>query len=294
MDVQADAVDASPGAPLPSFLPPDANAVAQALWRDGTLRSLSAADLARRLHVNSKDATAAIGALIGVMNAMARGNPNAPLTVQPSLAGAIGPFMSMDAAMARYGAHMGPIVSSPSPLHQPYAGPDRQLGAGRASGGRFGMESGPGPEAGAAGTETQALDDATSQLLQFLQQNGCNADFAGICGNFQEAYNNVYSLDNPALTVDDKYGPITQSALAQVMHDTGYSDAAPPACSYAAPSAPRPAPVSPSSPVVAPKVIGPSMLPTSPVFWGLAAAAAAIVVLAKSKHPPQWVRKLGL
>lgn len=284
MTVQADAVDAAPLEPLPTFLPPDANLAAQALWQNATLRALSAAQLARVLHISSRDVSDAIGAMVGLMNATARGNPDAALMLQPSLAGAIGPYMSLDQAMSRYGAHMGPIVSSPSPMYRPHA-PDRQLGAGRA-GSHGGWESG--PHADEAGAVSQALGDATTQLLTFLQENGCSAAFAGVCGNFQVAYNNEYA---PTIAVDDKYGPETHNALARVIADAGYEAAAPAPCVYAAPVAPSPAPAPshPSAPVVAHA----SMLTTGPVFWGLAAAAVAVAVLAKSKHPPHWVKRIG-
>lgn len=294
---QADAVDSVPLGPLPSFLPPDANLVAQALWSDATLRALSAQDLARVLHVSSRDADDAIGALVGMMNRTARGNPNSSLTVDRSLSGAIGPFMSLDQAMSRFGSHVGPSVRSPtpSPLARVDAGPDRQYGAGRLGASHaFALESGPSRgDDDEAGAISQALSDATAQLLTFLQENGCSAAFAGVCGNFQVAYNNEYS---PAIGVDDKYGSETQNALARVIADAGYEAAAPAACNYqvapAAPSAPVPA--RPAATPVAPAVMHAGMMPTSPVFWGLAAAAVAVAVLAKSKHPPHWVRRLGM
>jgi len=118
--VDADAVDSALG-PVPSFLPPAPNLIAQSLLAKPALRSLSANTLAGRMHLATTDARMAIGSIVGMIQRTARGDSASALQTEPSLGLAIAPGMSLDAAMARYGAGMGAIVSSPTP-RQPRAG----------------------------------------------------------------------------------------------------------------------------------------------------------------------------
>lgn len=109
----ADSVEAGM-APVPSVLSPPADIVAQNVLRDPTLRSLSALSLARLLSVSSPSAIEGIAAIVGLARSRGRG----PLEPEPDLQAAIGPFMSTDTALARFGSHMGPIESNANPRVQ--------------------------------------------------------------------------------------------------------------------------------------------------------------------------------
>jgi hypothetical protein len=277
-----------------SFLPPGPNVVAQALLADSTLRSLTAAELSRLLHVSVKDASAGIGAIVGMINRTAHGSAGSALRPEPSLGGAVGPFLSLDQAMSRFGSHMGPIVRSPSPspVWSPDSGADRQYGAGALVGWAGALEE--------AGDVDPNLWDAATTLEQFLTQNGCNADPAGICGNFQNAWNVTGA--QPALTVDDKYGPATRAALQSVLNQvpSGPIAVAPAAC-YAAAGTSAPAATAPAMPMpgastpTAPAPLAASVAGGSN-RWMLAAlaVAAGLLVLKSSKKKPRWARKAGL
>ncbi len=306
MGAQADAVD-SAIAPVHSFLPPGVNVAAQALLTQPELRGMRATDLARLLSVSNGDARAGIGAVIGMINRTARGAPESALRLEPSLGIAVGPFMSLDQAMSRYGVGMGPIVRgpSPSPLWSgPDVGADRQYGAGaldtgagRSHGARG--HSGPG-DYGEAGSISADLESAAQMMISYLQGQGCGPD--ATIGDFQTTYNASYS---PSLAVDRKYGPATRAALVQVLADsqqvtgaetlpnglTGLS--APAACSYPGP-APAATTTSPTTSPGGSAVSLASLGGSKPWLWGLAALVAGGVLLSQSKHPPRWARKLGL
>jgi hypothetical protein len=276
--VSADAVDASLG-PVPSFLLPGANIAAQALLADPTLRGLRAVDLATVLHVRTSDVRSAMGAILGYMNI-----GSDALSENRSLSGAISPTMSLDQAMSRFGSRMGPIVQGPMPSPMwsgPDAGPARESGTGA-----LGMGAG---EAGAP--LPNDLNDAATTLLSVLQNNGCAVSPQAV-SVFQAAYNVHYA---PPLAVDGKYGVLTRAGLGRVIADADpgdfsvYGQAAPAACSYAAPvvrPSPAPAPAAPA-PLAA------SMVPSSPWVWALAAVAGGVYLLSK-KRKPHWVRRLGL
>jgi hypothetical protein len=283
-----------------SFLPHGPNVVAQALLGTPALRGVQADQLARTLHVSGGDARQGIAAIIGMINRSAQPGGDSALQPEPSLSIAIGPFMSLDSAMSRFGAHMGPIVRSPtpSPLFRPDAGPDRQFGAGRTSHGpRSGRGGGSntGYDYGEAGAVSSELDAAATQMLAFLSENGCNVAPAGVVGNFQIAYNAAgYS---PALATDDKYGPLTRTAAMQVIHDADVSTElanmnAPAACSYAPVPATPSAPVRPVLPTSTP--IAQASMFDSPWTWATLAVLAGATMIARSKHPPKWARKIGL
>lgn len=286
MPVQADAVDSAIG-PVRSFLPPGPNIVAQALLSDPGLRGQTPLELSRTLHVPVPDAQQAIGAILGMINRTALGNAQSALEVEPSLANAIGPEMSLDRAMSRFGSHMGPIVRrpSPSPLWRPDVGEDRQYGAGGLTGGE-------------AGAVPQDLIDAAANMKTFLEIEGCGVSPAGVVRRFQELFNANHS---PAIATDDHYGPETMGALDQVIADADadqpgtFQTTAPPAC-HAAHVSPAPPPPPGPKPT-------PSHTPVAPLqasifgsgwTWATALVVAGAVLIARSKHPPKWARQIGL
>lgn len=117
----ADAID-RPQPEAVSFLPHEPNVVAQSLLRNPALRGLPSDQLARATGVKGRSAVEGIASVVGMVNRIARhAQGRGALENEPRLTLAIGPFVSLDEAMARYGSHRGPIVVSPSPL-SPYAG----------------------------------------------------------------------------------------------------------------------------------------------------------------------------
>jgi hypothetical protein len=270
---------------------------------------MRADQVARQVHVTVSDARAGIGAIIGMINAIAQGSPGASLRPNPSLASAVGPFMSMDQAMSRFGSHMGPIVGSPrpfSPMWQPDFAPDRELGAGRA-----GAARGRGHSAmrsmfdyGEAGDISANLDSAAHALIDYVTHQGYGPD--PTISDFQDAFNHEFAPPTP-LAVDGRYGRLTHDALESVIH------AAPASSDLAqetAPPAPAPAPsgggggggpgtvVLPATtitgtPPVAHPVSQASMF-SSPWTWAGLALIAGAAVISQSKHPPRWARKIGL
>ena len=306
MPVTADAVDASIG-PVPSFLAPGPNVVAQALLADASLRARTPTELSRLLHVTVQDARIGIGAIIGMTQRMGGRQGATALQNEPSLGHAIGPFMSLDTAMARYGSAMGPMMHgpTPSPLWSPdILAPDRQWGAGALEAGFSGAHSrgrghsGP-RDYGEAGDVGPALEQAALQLIDDLAREGC----AALAGNFQIAYNAVYS---PEIVVDDEYGKATKAALERVIADAAVptllaEKTAPPACAYAprpSTSHPTASPsAAPTAPVMQALMLGGSRRPFDRVdLWGLATAALVVgaILISRSKHPPRWARKIGL
>jgi hypothetical protein len=274
---------------------------AQALLSQPALRGQSALELARTLHGSVPDARAAIGSILGMINRTALGNPDSALENEPSLALAVGPEMSLDRAMSRFGSHMGPIVNkpTPSPLWSPDVGPDRQYGAGRVHG-HADRNYGAGRILVEAGDVAADIVAAAQQTIDFIDQNGCGPSPAGIVANFQALFNRDYS---PKISVDDRYGQQTQGAVDQVVADANAQTpgsmpkTAPAACTYAAPVAPSPSPSpqpSPSLPVA--PLLGvqhASMLSSGWTWAGLLVLAGAVVI-SKSKHPPKWARQIGL
>lgn len=261
------------------------------------------------------DARSGIGALVDMMNQTAMGSPQSALRPAASLSQAVGPFMSLDTSMSRYGSHMGPIVSrpNPSPFYQPDYSPDREVGAGRAGAPRGRGHGGSPVYDDEAGSINDDLSQATQQMIDFLHDNGCAVSPTGIVGNFQILYNRDYQ---GRLAVDDKYGPLTKAATDHVLADsqlvsggetlpnrlTGYSSPSP--CTYHSTAlaprtpAPSPAPLSPvatstpAAPAPSPMLasMGDGLLPKSPLGWALLAGAVGLVAVANSKHPPRWSR----
>jgi hypothetical protein len=299
--VSADAVDSTNIGPVKSFLPPGANTAAQALIADPTLRSFSAEKLARILHISVSDARAGIGAIIGMINHVALGSPQSALMPNPSLAIAVGPFMSLDAAMSRFGSHMGPVVVSPQPRPGPYYQgdypPDRQYGAGHVE----------------AGDISTTVHDTAMALVSFYASSTCASSPGGVVSAFQRAFNRDFA---PSLAVDDKYGPATQDALDHVIAAAPASSdlsqvKSPPPCypgpgTYTAPvttiygtPSPSASPISvaPSSPTPATPTATPvarASMMDSPWTWVGIAALVAAASISQSKHPPKWARKIGL
>jgi hypothetical protein len=203
---------------------------------------------------------------------------------------------------------MGPIVSSatprptPSPMWQPDFGPDRQFGAG-AVGRARGRKGHSGPyedlsdygEAGweDAGAISADLASAAQMMITYLTAHGCGPD--ATIGDFQDTFNQTYS---PPIKVDNKYGPTTKAALEHVIADAAIPSAlaeatAPPACSYVAPVEP-PGQAQPNAPLGGTNQTQQASTFSSPWTWAALAAAAAAVVIARSKHPPRWARQIGL
>lgn len=302
MPVQADAVDASLG-PVHSFLPPAVNVVAQALLRDPTIRAFKATDLARLLHVSVTDARAGIAAIIGMINRTAMGAPDTALRTETSLGSAVGPFMSLDQAMSRFGSRMGPIVSSatprptPSPMWQPDFAPDRQFGAGRVgrSRGHSALPAYGEPGWDDAGAISADLASAATMMIDYLKAHGCGPD--ATIGDFQDTFNQTYS---PPLKLDNKYGPETKAALEHVIADAAIPSAlaeatAPPACSYVAPIQPAsPGQAQPNAPPGGGGQTQQASMFSSSWTWAALAVGAAAIVISRSKHPPRWARQIGL
>lgn len=304
MPVQADAVDSTNIGPVASFLPPGPNVVAQALISDPTIRSFRAEHLAKLLHVSVSDARAGIASIIGMINAIAMGNPKSALTENVSLSHAVGPFMSLDQAMSRFGSHMGPIVVSPEPRPGPYYQgdfpPDREYGAGRM---HF---------YGEAGDLSNNMASATQAMLDYLHFHGCGPD--ATIGDFQDTFNSEFAPPTP-LAVDNKYGSLTRTALLHVIASAPASSdlasaAAPAACHYQTSPGPGTytvpattvtptAPISQVTPAPATHPVAMAGAATGGIFdspwtWALILAAAAAATISQSKHPPKWARKMGL
>jgi hypothetical protein len=137
-------------------------------------------------------------------------------------------------------------------------------------------------------------------LLHVLNANGCAVSPQAV-SSFQSAFNHHYS---PAITVDGKYGAQTQGALDQVIADATPEDpnvygigTAPAACVYhptpAAP--PRTSAPATSTPTVAvASAAGGGSIFQSPWIWAVLALIAGALVLSRSKHPPKFIRKMGL
>ena len=258
MPVDADAVDAAMG-PVRSFLPPGPNFAAQALLAQPVLRSLAANDLAQKTHVSVADARQAIGSIVGMIQRTARGNPNSPLQVETSLGQAVGPFMSLDTAMSRYGSNMGAIVSSPVPHSAAFAPdypPDRQASAGRLT-----LRRRSWPE---AGDDTSMADDTPPPIDSNPGSQTSNE--ATDQGND--------SPGAPALST-------TVAPIATISPDPSV------------PIGPGSSPANPTGATMSPTGL---TTPGGSSKWLLIAAAAGVglFALSKSKHKPKWLAKVKI
>jgi hypothetical protein len=118
--VSADAIDTG-SPPAVSFLRHGPNVAAQSLLANPTLRGLAPPALGRALSISTIDARDGIASVTGMVNRIGM-HGQAALRAEPTIAVAIGPFLSLDQSLARYASHRGPIVVSPSPLFRPDAG----------------------------------------------------------------------------------------------------------------------------------------------------------------------------
>lgn len=259
MPVDADAVDSAMG-PVPSFLPPGPNIAAQALLSTPAYRALSANDLAARLHLSTADARMGIGAIVGMIQRTARGNAHSALQPEPSLGKAVGPFMSLDTAMSRYGANMGAIVSSPtphSPAFAPDYPPDRQASAGRLPRGRRWSEAG---------------DDLTDDTPPPIDAN------PGSQVSNEATDQGDDSPGSPALST-------TVAPVATISPDPSV------------PIGPGQSPANPTGTTMTGYTMTPTGLTTPGgglKSWELVALAAGVGLFAlmKSKHKPRWLAKV--
>ncbi len=259
MPVDADAVDSAMG-PVRSFLPPGPNFAAQALLSQPALRSLPANALAARTNVSTSDARHAIGSIVGMIQRTARGNPNAPLQVEPSLGQAVGPFMSLDVAMSRYGSNMGAIVSSPVPHSAAFAPdypPDRQASAGR-------LKNWP-----EAGDDPTLADDTPPPI---------DANPGSQTSN-EATDQGDGSPSGPALST-------TVAPIATISPDPSV------------PIGPGSSPANPSGSTMTGYTLTPTGLTAPTGFSKLEliaiAAGVGLFALAKSKHKPRWLAKVKL
>ena len=69
-----------------------------------------------------------------------------------------------------------------------------------------------------------ALSDAATGLINYFASNPCSPNAVTAVSTFQSAYNAIYT-SSTALTVDGKYGQLTQQALTQYLNDQANSGA---------------------------------------------------------------------
>lgn len=331
MPVQADAVDTPGIGPVTSFLPPRPNIVAQALLNDPTLRNLRAEQLAAILHVSVSDARDGIGSIIGMINRTAMGHPDTALRVEPSLGRAIGPFMSLDQAMSRFGSHMGPIVTNPqpSPMWRPDYPPDREIGAGRTSAAPRGRghsmiqahwsdldfgEAGASDwgEAGDAATDQQNADaiamnnslsdhgyKVADQYLYKAFQTDVGLTPDGFPGTktMQELKDVLFALG--IQIADVPVYPWSRSGAydgvnAPLWSDWAPGQSAPSAAAPATPTAQQGTYTAPTTTITPSSQVAHASMLDSPWTWVAIGAAVVAATISHSKHPPAWARKIGL
>ena len=297
--------------------------MAQALLADPTLRSMRAEQLAKALHVSTPDARAGIAAVIGLINRTAMGEPDAPLQPEKSLGLAVGPYMSLDQAMSRFGSHMGPIVTGPRPhsaIWQPDFSPDREVGAGRTGAPRGrGHGGGPGRNSpmdyGEAGLPADATEQAAAvAMADALHAHGYKRSDMGVYKEFQHSVGlnpdgfpgtkTMQELKDVLFSLGDEFPNVP---IYPWLSSGGYDGVNAPLWSEWAPGAAPPGGgggtyVAPPTTVlgtqgtrtpVAQASMGGSMF-DSPWTWAILLAGGAAVAISQSKHPPRWARKIGL